>query len=58
MIYWLVQINIFLPNQNVEYFIFTNHKSIKASSIRPINLIDTTHKEWPWMTLGRYKNLF
>jgi histo-blood group ABO system transferase len=45
----------FLPNQNVEYFIFTNHKSIKASSIRPINLIDTTHKEWPWMTLGRYK---
>jgi len=45
----------FLPNQNVEYFIFTDHEVINIQSKRKINLIKTKHKPWPWMTLGRYE---
>lgn len=45
----------FLPNQNVEYFIFTDHETIDTQSKRKINLIKTKHKPWPWMTLGRYE---
>jgi len=45
----------FLPNQNVEYFIFTDHETINIQSKRKINLIKTNHKPWPWMTLGRYE---
>lgn len=44
----------FLPNQDVTYFVFTN-QNIDISSNRNIIKIDTDHKEWPWMTLGRYK---
>ena len=45
----------FLPDHNVEYFVFSDHKSINAKSLRSVNLIYVDHKEWPWMTLGRYK---
>jgi len=45
----------FLPNQEVEYFIFTTNDFIDVESHRKINLIKVSHKEWPWMTLGRYK---
>lgn len=44
----------FLPDQNVEYFVFTDHETINIESKRKINLIQTNHKPWPWMTLGRY----
>lgn len=45
----------FLKDNDVEYFIFTNHESIDIKSDRKLNLIYVDHKEWPWMTLGRYK---
>jgi len=45
----------FLPNLEVEYFVFTNHQSLEIKIQRPINLINIRHKEWPWMTLGRYE---
>ena len=45
----------FLPDQNVEYFVFTDHETIDIESKRKINLIKTNHKPWPWMTLGRYE---
>lgn len=45
----------FLPDQNVEYFVFTDHKVIGIESKRKINLVKTKHKPWPWMTLGRYE---
>lgn len=44
----------FLNGENVTYFIFTN-KEIKLKSDRNINYIKVEHKEWPWMTLGRYE---
>lgn len=44
----------FLPNQEVTYFIFTN-QDIDIISNRNIIKINVEHKEWPWMTLGRYK---
>ena len=44
----------FLNNQEVTYFIFTN-KSLELKSKRDINYINVEHKDWPWMTLGRYK---
>lgn len=45
--------NFFLKNHEVTYFVFTN-REISIESIRNIVKIDTEHKEWPWMTLGRY----
>jgi hypothetical protein len=44
----------FLKQNDVSYFIFTN-KNIELLSDRKINIINIEHKEWPWMTLGRYK---
>ena len=44
----------FLPGQDVTYFVFTNQK-IDIKSSRDIEVIQTEHREWPWMTLGRYK---
>lgn len=44
----------FLPNHDVTYFIFTN-KDINIDSKRSVLRIHTEHKDWPWMTLGRYK---
>lgn len=46
--------NFFLKDQEVTYFIFTN-KDIEINSSRNVIKIDVDHKEWPWMTLGRYK---
>jgi histo-blood group ABO system transferase len=43
----------FLPNQDVTYFIFTN-QDIKINSNRKYVISNVQHKEWPWMTLGRY----
>jgi len=44
----------FLKNQDVSYFIFTN-MDLENESYRPINKIEVSHREWPWMTLGRYR---
>jgi histo-blood group ABO system transferase len=46
--------NFFLKDQEVTYFVFTN-KDIEINSSRNVIKIDVDHKEWPWMTLGRYK---
>jgi histo-blood group ABO system transferase len=46
--------DLFLTNQEVTYFIFTNQK-IEINTKRQVQIIETEHKEWPWMTLGRYK---
>lgn len=44
----------FLLEQDVTYFIFTN-KEIEIDTNRKIVFIKVSHREWPWMTLGRYK---
>lgn len=44
----------FLKDKEVTYFVFTN-KDIEIQSSRNVIKIDVNHKEWPWMTLGRYK---
>lgn len=44
----------FLKEQEVIYFIFTD-KEINLSTNREYKIIKTDHKEWPWMTLGRYE---
>lgn len=45
----------FLPEEDVTYFIFTNKKIEILDSKRNIVLTNISHKEWPWMTLGRYE---
>lgn len=45
----------FLPNQDVTYFVFTNMDISDVRSSRNIVKTHVEHKEWPWMTLGRYK---
>lgn len=49
--------DFFLTDSNVEYFVFTDTEDIGVSSEREINIVKTNHKDWPWMTLGRY-NIF
>jgi histo-blood group ABO system transferase len=44
----------FLPNQDVTYFIFTN-QSFQSETAREVIRVETEHRDWPWMTLGRYK---
>lgn len=44
----------FLINQEVTYFIFTN-KNLDLKSKRNIVYINVEHRDWPWMTLGRYE---
>jgi histo-blood group ABO system transferase len=44
----------FMNGHEITYFIFSN-KEIEVSSDNNIVKIDVEHKEWPWMTLGRYK---
>lgn len=44
----------FLKNEDVKYFIFTNKKEFIITE-REYEIIYVEHKEWPWMTLGRYK---
>lgn len=48
--------NFFFKESDVDvtYFIFTN-KEIQINSSRNIEFINVEHKEWPWMTLGRYQ---
>ena len=46
--------NFFLKNCEVNYFIFTN-QNISINTNRNVSKIEVEHKEWPWMTLGRYK---
>jgi len=43
-----------LKGQDVTYFVFTNEE-INIHSKRDVVKINVDHKEWPWMTLGRYK---
>lgn len=45
----------FLKNQNVTYFIFTNKDISFLKNERNIVKVEVEHKNWPWMTLGRYK---
>jgi len=44
----------FLKEHDVTYFVFTNNK-IEVKTNRSVVFIDTEHREWPWMTLGRYR---
>lgn len=46
--------DFFLKEQDVTYFIFTN-QNLDIKSDRNIVYIPIEHKEWPWMTLGRYR---
>jgi histo-blood group ABO system transferase len=46
--------NYFLKGFEVTYFIFTNQE-VSVLSDRQIVKIEVDHKNWPWMTLGRYK---
>jgi hypothetical protein len=46
--------NFFLKDHEVNYFVFTNQE-LNISSSRNIVKVHTEHKEWPWMTLGRYR---
>lgn len=46
--------SFFLNSQRVTYFIFTN-LDFTLNSNRNIEIIKIDHKDWPWMTLGRYK---
>jgi hypothetical protein len=43
-----------LQNHDVTYFVFSNLET-KINSKREIVTTYVDHKEWPWMTLGRYK---
>ena len=50
--------NFFLKNHEVIYYVFTDEVIKKHNvlvSNRTIELIETAHKQWPWMTLGRYE---
>jgi histo-blood group ABO system transferase len=44
----------FLPSEEVTYYIFTN-QDIDIQTDRKYVKVETEHREWPWMTLGRYK---
>jgi histo-blood group ABO system transferase len=45
----------FLKQQEVTYFIFTDKDISSIETNRKIVKTEVVHKEWPWMTLGRYK---
>lgn len=44
----------FLDGVDVTYYVFTNQE-ISLSTDRKVVKIHTEHKDWPWMTLGRYQ---
>ena len=47
----------FLKDHNVTYYVFTDEAIRRhgvLTSKRQIKPVPTLHKEWPWMTLGRY----
>lgn len=46
--------NFFLKNHDVTYFLFID-KNIKIDTDRNVEKTFIKHKEWPWMTLGRYQ---
>lgn len=43
----------FLPNHEVTYFFFTN-KDMVIETGRNLITNKIEHRDWPWMTLGRY----
>lgn len=43
----------FLTNHKVKYFVFTN-EDVKIETNRDYQIIKVEHKDWPWMTMGRY----
>ncbi len=43
----------FLNEQDVTYYIFSN-ENVTIDSKRNVILTKIEHREWPWMTLGRY----
>jgi len=45
----------FLNGHDVTYFVFTNCVDVELFSDREIIKTYVDHREWPWMTLGRYK---
>jgi len=47
--------NFFLKDFNVEYFLFTDEIQNIEYSKRKVNQIKISHKNWPFMTLERYK---
>jgi histo-blood group ABO system transferase len=47
--------NFFLPDQKVEYFLFSNTENQSINSRNAVHNIRVEHKPWPWMTLERYK---
>tara|TARA_R100000808_G_scaffold12465_1_gene31015 strand:+ start:1359 stop:2054 length:696 start_codon:yes stop_codon:yes gene_type:complete len=44
----------FLQDQDVTYFLFTDRED-EIQSERKVVKLKVEHKEWPWMTLGRYR---
>jgi len=51
----LVSANAFFcSSHEVTFFIFTDRKIEINKNIKH-KIINTTHKPWPWMTLGRYE---
>lgn len=44
----------FLKDHDVTYYVFSN-LSVDIKTDRKVVYIHVEHKEWPWMTLGRYK---
>lgn len=45
----------FLPEHEVEYVLFTNMDFQLNGCKRKINTVKIDHREWPYMTLHRYK---
>ena len=45
----------FLPEHEVEYVLFTNMDFQVNGCKRKINTVKIDHREWPYMTLHRYK---
>lgn len=45
----------FCKNEEVTYFLFTDHEGEIREGSRPLHRVIVPHKEWPWMTLERYR---
>jgi histo-blood group ABO system transferase len=44
----------FLRNYEVEYFIFTDDKTLDVDTERKVHIINTEHKPWPYMPMAQY----
>lgn len=44
----------FCTSQDVTYFVFTNQE-VKLETNRKVVITEVKHRDWPWMTLGRYE---